>query len=181
MYIIKMSNDKSLLTTISQPIYQGENNSNTIDFFIPYIYENRELNSAVVRLDYILPNGVSGFKILEKDVDEYDNYTLYHLVITSDITYLIGRVKFWLTLLNNTNDMILKTSQNYFDVIESINVTYGISQIDEIEKQIQELNDKKADNISITKDQKIQLTSNSKQIGDYIQINEIINIDKNIE
>ena len=181
MYIIKMSNDKSLLTTISQPIYQGENNSNTIGFFIPYIYENRELNSAVVRLDYILPNGVSGFKILEKDVDEYDNYTLYHLVITSDITYLIGRVKFWLTLLNNTNDMILKTSQNYFDVIESINVTYGISQIDEIEKQIQELKDKKADNISITKDQKIQLTSNSKQIGDYIQINEIINLDKNIE
>lgn len=181
MYIIKMSNDKSLLTTISQPIYQGENNSNTIDFFIPYIYENRELNSAVVRLDYILPNGVSGFKILEKDVDEYDNYTLYHLVITSDVTYLIGRVKFWLTLLNNTNDMILKTSQNYFDVIESINVAYGISQIDEIEKQIQELKDKKADNISITKDYKIQLTSNSKQIGDYIQINEIINLDKNIE
>lgn len=178
MYIVKMSNDKSLLTTLSQPIYQGENNSNTIDFFIPTFYENRNLSPAIVRLDYILPNGVSGFKILNQDSDSYDNYLLYHFIITSDITMLVGRVKFWLTLLDNTNNMILKTSQNYFDVIESINITYGISQLDEIEKQIQELRDTKADSISISNNQVIQLKSNSQHIGEPIQINKVINLDE---
>ena len=173
-----MSNDKSLLTTLSQPIYQGENNSNTIDLFIPTFYENRNLSSAIVRLDYILPNGVSGFKILNQDSDSYDNYLLYHFIITSDITTLIGRVRFWLTLLDNTNNMILKTSQNYFDVIESINITYGISQLDEVEKQIQELRDTKADSISISNHQVIQLKSNSQYIGEPIQINKVINLDE---
>ena len=111
-----MCNDKTLLTTCSVPLYQGENNSDTVDFFIPKEYDNRNISDAVVRLDYILPNGISGYKVLEKDTDDYDNYSLYHLIIDNSLTAIMGRIRFWLTLLEGTNDIILKTSESYFDI-----------------------------------------------------------------
>lgn len=172
-----MSHDKTLVTTISKPIYQGENNCDTIDIFIPSEYEGRDLSQCFVRLDYILPNGVSGFRVLNPDESTYKDYTLYHLVVDTELTAMMGRVKFWLTLLNGSNEMILKTSQSSFDVHESINITYGYSNIDELIKQLQELKVQKADNITINNNQEIQLEAEGNLIGNKIQINDVINLD----
>ncbi len=120
-----MCKDKSLLVTKSKPIYQGETNGDIIDFFIPKEYNNNDISEVSVRLDYMLPNGASGYILLNKDEDDYDNFSLYHFTITTIFTHFVGRVIFWLTLMKNEESTILKTSQSYFDVIESIDVTYG--------------------------------------------------------
>ena len=173
-----MCNDKTLLTTCSVPLYQGENNSDTVDFFIPKEYDNRNISDAVVRLDYILPNGISGYKVLEKDTDDYDNYSLYHLIIDNSLTAIMGRIRFWLTLLEGTNDIILKTSESYFDIFERINITYGTSDVDQLMQMIQDIDAKKADNITIDNKQNIQLESNGELIGDSIGINKVVNLDE---
>ena len=173
-----MCNDKTLLTTCSVPLYQGENNSDTVDFFIPKEYDNRNISDAVVRLDYILPNGISGYKVLEKDTDDYDNYSLYHLIIDNSLTAIMGRIRFWLTLLEGTNDIILKTSESYFDIFERINITYGTSDVDQLMQMIQDIDAKKADNITIDNKQSIQLESNGELIGDSIGINRVVNLDE---
>lgn len=173
-----MCNDKTLLTTCSVPLYQGENNSDTVDFFIPKEYDNRNISDVVVRLDYILPNGISGYKVLEKDTDDYDNYSLYHLIIDNSLTAIMGRIRFWLTLLEGTNDIILKTSESYFDIFERINITYGTSDVDQLMQMIQDIDAKKADNITIDNKQNIQLESNGELIGDSIGINRVVNLDE---
>lgn len=181
MYTIKMCNDKSLLTIKHQPIYSGENNSNTIDFFIPKIYESRDLSEAIVQFDYILPNGVSGFCTLNKDEKgTYEDFNLYELIITSYLTFLTGRVRFWLTISNEADgDMIIKTSESYFDVIPSVNVTYGKEDIDRIQKEIQDLRATKADNITMDNNQNLSLLADGNPIGDKVPLNEIVNLDNN--
>lgn len=172
-----MCNDKTLLTTCSVPFYQGEDNADTVDFFIPKKYDNRDISNAIVRLDYILPNGISGYKVLEKDEDDYDNYSLYHLIIDKTLTSVIGRIRAWLTLSEGTDNIILKTSETYFDIFEKINVTYG-SDVDQLLQMIQDVDAKKADNITMDNQQNIQLESNGNKIGDTIGINRVISLDE---
>lgn len=172
-----MCNDKTLLTTCSVPFYQGEDNADTVDFFIPKKYDNRDISNAIVRLDYILPNGISGYKVLEKDEDDYDNYSLYHLIIDKTLTSVIGRIRAWLTLSEGTDNIILKTSETYFDIFERINVTYG-SDVDQLLQMIQDVDAKKADNITMDNQQNIQLESNGNKIGDTIGINRVISLDE---
>ena len=67
----------------------------------------------------------------------------------------------------------MRSSNSYFDILESIQVVnYGSV----IEKLVDKIN-AKADNITLSKDQKIQLTSDNKPIGDDIQINEVQDLD----
>lgn len=139
------------MVTKSKPIYQGENNGDVIDFFIPKEYNNNDISEALVRFDYMLPNGVTGYVLLNKDEDDYDNFSLYHFTITTIFTHFAGRVIFWLTLLKNEESVILKTSQSYFDVIESIDVTYGQNgegDIDERLNEIQNLQEETAKQIA---------------------------------
>ena len=64
-------------------------------------------------------------------------------------------------------------SNSYFDILESIQVVnYGSV----IEKLVDKIN-AKADSITLSKDQRIQLTSDNKPIGDDIQINEVQDLD----
>lgn len=172
-----MCNDKTLLTTCSVPFYQGEENADTVDFFIPKQYGNRDLSNAIVRLDFILPNGISHYKVLEKDSGEYDDYSLYHLIIDKTLTSVIGRIRAWLTLSEDTDNIILKTSETYFDIFERINVTYG-SDVDQLLQMIQDVDAKKADNITMDNQQNIQLESNGNKIGDTIGINRVISLDE---
>lgn len=178
MYTIKMCNDKTLLTTYSVPFYQGEENADTIDFFIPQIYNNRDISNALVRLDYILPNGISGYKILDKDSGSYGDYNLYHFIVDASFTSIMGRIRAWLTLLEGTNNIILKSSETYFDIFERINITGNVSDVDQLMQMIQDVDAKKADNIIIDNDQNIQLESNGELIGDSIGINRVISLDE---
>ena len=172
-----MCNDKTLLTTCSVPFYQGEENADTVDFFIPKQYGNRDLSNAVVRLDFILPNGISHYKVLEKDSGEYDDYNLYHLIVDKTLTSIMGRIRAWITLLEGTDNIILKTSETYFDIFERLDITYG-SDVDQLLQMIQDVDAKKADNITMDSQQTIQLESNGNKIGDTISINRVINLDE---
>lgn len=174
MYILRLCEDKTLLTTKSTPIYQGENETTTIDIFIPKFLNNRNMSNFNVRIEYMLPNGVTSYVQPTLDDDnDYDDYNLYHWIITNDITAMYGRLKFWLVFYTNDDVNVLRSSDSYFDILESIQVINYGSVIDKLVDKI----NSKADNITITKDQKIQLTSDDKLIGDYIQINEVQNLD----
>lgn len=175
MYILRLCEDKTLLTTKSTPIYQGEHETTTIDIFIPKVLNNQNMSNFNIRIEYMLPNGVTSY--LQPSLDEdndYDDYNLYHWVITNDITSLFGRLRFWLVLYTNEDVNVFRSSDSYFDILESIQVI-GYGSI--IDKLIDKINTK-ADNITITKDQKIQLTSDDEAIGDDIQINEVQNLDE---
>ena len=127
-----------------------------------------------IRIEYMLPNGVTSYVQPTLDDDnDYDDYNLYHWVITDDITVLYGRLKFWLVFYTNEDANVMRSSNSYFDILESIQVVnYGSV----IEKLVDKIN-AKADNITLSKDQKIQLTSDNKPIGDDIQINEVQDLD----
>lgn len=174
MYVLRLCEDKTLLTTKSTPIYQGENETTTIDIFIPKVLNNRNMSNFNIRIEYMLPNGVTSYVQPTLDDDnDYDDYNLYHWLITDDITVLYGRLRFWLVFYTNEDANVMRSSNSYFDILESIQVVnYGSV----IEKLVDKIN-AKADNITLSKDQKIQLTSDNKPIGDDIQINEVQDLD----
>lgn len=173
MYVLRLCDDKTLLTTKSTPIYQGENETTTIDIFISKIINNRNASNFNVRLEYMLPNGTTSYVQPTIDDDnDYDTYNLYHWIITNDITSLIGRVQFWLVLYTNDGN-VLRSSNSYFDVLESIQVVSAGSVLD---KLIEKINSK-ADNITINSNQQIQLSADGELIGDSIQINEVKDLD----
>lgn len=174
MYILRLCEDKTLLTTKSAPIYQGENETITIDIFVPKFLENRNMSEFNLRIEYMLPNGVASY--LQPDIDEdndYDDYILYHWIVANNVTSLSGRLKFWLVFYTTESINVLRSSESYFDILESIQVVNYGSIIDRLVDKI----NTKADNITITEDQQIQLTSKDKTIGDYIQINGVKDLD----
>lgn len=121
MYIIKMTNDKTLMTVESTPIYQGEVNSNIVDFILPLQYEDYYLSETNIHLEYILPNGISGYDDLIIDTSSYDNFLLCRYQIPTEMTKQSGQVKFWLSITNTAN-FILKSSISYFDIIPTTNI-----------------------------------------------------------
>lgn len=177
MYIVRLCEDKSLLTTKYTPIYQGEAGVTTIDFFIPKVIDNHEIGGWSNRVEYLLPNGVSNYTTLEQDEDDYDNYYLYHWTIPIELTRQSGRVRFWL-IFEKLPEFNFITSESYFDVLTTINVINSIYIDDTITEQINELKETKADNIKINEHQQINLTANNKDIGDTIQINSIKDLDQ---
>lgn len=176
MYTLRLSNDKSLIPVFTNSIYQFENNTTTIDIFIPYYLDNINLQEYELYIDYLLPNGHSGNLKLEKEESIYNNYDLYKYHINNFFTVYSGRVKFWVRLLKNNS--MLRSSESYFDVIPSIDVSMSQNKLQEIFDRLKALEDNKADNITIDNNN-IQLQANNQPIGDTIQINKLIDLDVN--
>lgn len=177
MYIVKLCNDKSLLTTKYTSIYQGETGVTTIDFFIPKLIDNHSLTELSCRIEYMLPNGISNYIVPEKDNGDYGNYFLLHWTIPIELTRQSGRVRFWM-IFEKLPEYNLVTSESYFDVEPTINIVNSISINDTITEEIDKLKKTKADSITINNRQEITLTSEGKLIGDTIQINKVKDLDE---
>lgn len=177
MYIIRLCEDKTLFTTKYTPIYQGETGVTTIDIFVPKVIDNMTVGGWANRIEYILPNGVSGFTIPEQDVEDYDNYFLFHWRIPIELTRQTGKVRFWM-IFDKLPDYNFVTSESSFTVLPTINVVDGYTIDDSITDQLNALRATKADSIKIDEHQNINLTANGQDIGDVIQINQIKNLDE---
>ena len=70
MYALKMDTGKELITTVRQSIYQGEKNADALVFLVPKTYDNIDISSCAVLLQYMLP-GSDVYTDLELEVTDY--------------------------------------------------------------------------------------------------------------
>lgn len=90
--VIKMNADKSLQITKTDVIYQGENNANSVVFFIPKNIGNISIENADVTVKYILPDNSEITRVMKVAESEYLNYIECTEPISSDLTVYSGIV-----------------------------------------------------------------------------------------
>lgn len=191
MYVIKMNDDKSLITTIKSSIYQGERNADTLSFLIPTTYEDKNIADCTLLLRYILPNGVGRSEELELDAVPYKNYYRYRLKVSTRLTDVSGSIELWVSAVDFNDNYILKSGTTHINILPTKKVSDYLSDesLDELDKmgarlsQLSAVVATKADNLAYDEDKRLlQLTSEGKGIGNSVDISsavtdEVIDVD----
>lgn len=128
MRIIKMNDDKSLVTTVRAPIYQNENNADTLKFLLPTSYENEDIANCTVLLMYQHSDNLESFEELGFVPELYKGYYQYTLKVDTKLTSIAGRVKIRLNIVNTEDDFVLKSGHTFIDIIsmnDSPNIDNG--------------------------------------------------------
>ena len=108
--VILLKGDKSLIQTKKISIFQRENLVDRMNFLIPFLYEDMDMEPFQVTLQYLdvggtvhaeklirLSDGQGGYEDYE-DVDGNKTHMIYRLDVTSKLTLLSGDITIKLTM-----------------------------------------------------------------------------------
>lgn len=178
MYAIKMSEDKSLVTTVQATIYQNEKNADTLVFLLPKFYEEENLADCTILLRYLLPDGIGKSEELEMSPIPYNKeYYRYNLKVNTRITAIPGIIELWLCAINLHDDVVLKTGTTTIEVtavkeIMDYLAPEDLNQLDKLTAKVKHLEAHKADDLAVNEEgNTIQLTSNGTPIGQSVELN----------
>lgn len=200
-YTILIQNDNTAIATEKQRIMQYSKLVDVLRFIVPKTYNGWDVVASSFVLQYKTPITHTLKLATLKIVDENykDNYYLYTLDIDTDITAEVGNVEFQASFKEISMDVdgnVISRNREISEFeINVIPVSKWFVAPDEAldtltqyylanQQQINALTDlagilsqKKADNINLNVfDGQIYLTSNGKQIGDPISLEELANI-----
>lgn len=174
MYVIKMEDDKSLVTTIKSTIYQGELNANRILFLLPNEWEEHLLTDYGVRMDYITPDGIGNSEMLCAEQDSYKGYLQFYTPVDCPMTDQAGTVELWLSILDRDGTVVIKTRSNYLFVEErkAVSDYYPTEKrelLDNLVADVEILKRTKADNLIYNAEESyLQLSAEGEAIGDKV-------------
>jgi len=175
LYVIKMDDDKTLVTTVPATIYCGESGADALMFLIPVSYGENSMADFTLLIHYILPDGTGCSEELLLDAIPYSTkYYKYHLVVDSHLTSKAGDIELWLTAVNAQDSVILKTSSTIVTIEKSKNVEDYLpsedrSQLAQLVIQVDELQRNKADGLAYDDtSRELRLTSNGELIGNHV-------------
>lgn len=191
MLYIKLDDDMSLVITVNEPIYRGDNLSKKITYLIPMTVGEVDMLTASVFLSYVRADGVADVVVLNRSEEVYkEEYYQYTVPINCKISKYPGEVCTWIQIYSGTpsNPVIAKTGECMLQVQDSKNMDdylcdhqmtalYQLTHtmntaIEEMNETIESAIETKADNIIFNQeDNTIQLISNGVPIGDKIVIN----------
>lgn len=178
MYAIKMSEDKSLATTVQATIYQNEKNADTLVFLLPKFYEEENLADCTILLRYLLPDGIGKSEELEMSPIPYNKeYYRYNLKVNTRITAIPGVIELWLCAINLHDDVVLKTGTTTIEVtavkeIMDYFAPEDLNQLDKLTAKVKHLEEHKADDLAVNEEgNTIQLTAKGTPIGQSVELN----------
>lgn len=189
MYTIIMDDNKQLVTTIKQVLYQRENLVDKIQILIPQYYQDIDLSDWIAVLKYVDQANIPHAETLTKDSDIYKNRIRFYLPVDTELTKYSGDITIRITLtkidMNSKTQYVLHTGEttitisplkDYYSFVPDESLEFVDQLIGNLEAKIEatekiaEIYDtKKADNITY-EDSRLQLTSNGQRIGDAITI-----------
>lgn len=185
MYI-KLDESMSLVVTVNEPIYRGDNLNRKIIYLVPVKVGDVDVLTAKVYLSYIRADGAADVVILERTAEKYkEAYFQYVLPVSCKLTKYPGEVCTWIQIYSGTpsNPTISKSGECMLYVQESKNMDEYLGdchmtalyqlhkQMDDsfasVDGAIDAIIAEKADNILFnSEDSTIQLTANGIPIGD---------------
>lgn len=172
MYAIKMTNDKTLVTTVRGVIYQNEKKADTLVFLIPQKYDDKDMADCTMLMRYVTPSGSGRSEEIEMDAEPYnDDYYRYRLKVTSRMTAEYGIVKLWLTAVGLDNQVVLETGEASIQVRERKDIDDYLSEkdlstLEKLDAKVTKMEMEKADDMVYDKEtRKLQLTAKGVKIG----------------
>ena len=193
MYTILITDANELVATKRERIMQRSKLVDTLHFLTDQLYKEQDMSLYTVSMEYHLPvSGKYRCEILTLSDELYENKLEYKLPIDTDLTAEKGEVEIQLTFLLSDLDeagrsiqRVRKTSPctltivpiaAWADVIPDSVLTPLDQRLIKQDAQIKALDEfnqflvkNKADNLVFT-DDKLQLTSQGKRIGDAVTI-----------
>ena len=191
MLYIKLDDDMSLVITVNEPIYRGDNLSQKITYLIPTVVGEIDMLTASVFLSYVRADGVADVVVLDRSETPYnESYFQYTFTINCKLSKYPGEVCTWIQIYSGTpsNPVIAKTGECMLQVQESKNMDdylcdhqmtalYQLTHtmntaIEDMNNTIENAIENKADNIIFNpEDSTIQLSANGVPVGDKIVVN----------
>lgn len=178
MIQIVLNQDKSLIITKNENIYQYEQKATQLEFYLPKIIDNIDIFECIVSLRLLYPSGNGESIIITNSVTDksYEDKICYFTYLPRNATLLPGIIEICLSIVSKDGKQILKTSTNQLYVLETIDSDDIISdddmdQLDWITAQISDIRATKADNIiSYVSENAIQLEAEGNPIGDKVTL-----------
>lgn len=114
MYTILLNDDKSLIATDPQTIYQNENAADSIRFLLPETLDDVSVSKSTIFVSYIRSDNRADVDRLDVLPELYNGYLECHLKMASRITQVPGKVCLFLQIYSGDPDRptILKTGEH---------------------------------------------------------------------
>lgn len=174
--IIKLCDDKSLLITRYERIYQGENRADIITFLVPQTYGEIVLGDCDARLNYIDANNNYHTTPLTKELELYNDYHMYRLSVTTLLTAVAGTLTLSVTFRDKSSKMVLKSGSISFtieergEIIDPTPPTPTEVQIQELMHRVSAIEYGQAANLSLEDRQLALENSSGEMIGDAVEL-----------
>ena len=126
MTYIKIDDNLDLITTVAEPIYQGDNFSKAVTFLVPEIVGELNPLHSLAYLIYIRADGHPDIVYLEREEEKYnEDYYQYIVPIPEFVTRYPGEIVLWLEFYSGkaSDPKVLKTGTNVMHVTEHISVS----------------------------------------------------------
>lgn len=196
MYTIVMDDQKNLIATVKMRLCQHEKLVDKLQFLLPQTYGDLDLTEFTVALKYVDNGNLAHIELLTRDEELYKERLRYVLPVNSALTVFAGDIDLRLTLtkidqahgtqyvLNTAPCTVhIDTIPDYYQFDPDTSLEIIDQMVGQLDSRIAELNAltevnniAKADNIIIDRDNKtLQLTSNSKPVGDAIELDDLGN------
>ena len=176
MYALKMESGKELITTVRQSVYQGEKNADALIFLVPKTYDNIDIASCTVLLQYMLP-GSDVYADLELTSTEHSaEYLAYSTSLEFPITAFSGTVWMRLQIKDADCHVVLVSGSAALAVLcRSIEKpdepTPDKDKLARLAEQVELLSMEKADSLAYdTTNRKLQLTANGAEVGQPVTV-----------
>lgn len=121
MTYIKIDENLNLVTTVAEPIFQGENLSKSVTFLVPKTVGDLSVESSLAYLVYIRADGHADIVYLQRKDEMYDDdYYQYVVPIPERVTRYAGEILLWLEFYSGqaSNPIIVKTGPDVMHVTE---------------------------------------------------------------
>ena len=131
MYTILLNDDKSLIATEPQTIYQNENAADSIRFLLPETLDEFSISKSTIFVSYIRSDNRADVDRLDVLPELYNGYLECHLKMASRITQVPGKVCLFLQIYSGDPDRptILKTGEHNLIVAAHNNMDHYIADI----------------------------------------------------
>ena len=140
MFYIKLEKDESLVVTVKESIFRGENLNQKIIYLIPTMIDDISVADSRVHLNYIRADGIPNVVQLEAlDVQYNEEYCQYTLPVDCKITSVAGSVCTWLHFTPNSSEQIVAKSGECDLIIQD---TKDIGDYDEDNTILPDLQDR---------------------------------------
>lgn len=184
MFYIKLESDMSLIITVREPIYRGDNLNQKIRYLLPLTIGEIDTQAAFVYLNYIRADGTPDVVRLDRLDEKYnESYYQYVFPVTCRLTRCPGQVCTWMQIYmgSPSNPMISKSGECILQIEDSKNMDdyfcdHQLTALYQLEKNIASDMDEvngavaaKADGLSYNKDtRELQLKSGEETVGEAV-------------
>lgn len=146
MFYIKLESDMSLVITVREPIYRGDNLNQKIRYLVPLTVGDIDMQTAFVYLSYIRADGAADVVCLERMEEKYnESYYQYILPVTCKLTKCAGQVCTWMQIYagSPSNPEISKSGECILQIEDSKNMDdyfcdHQVTAIYQMQKQMEE-------------------------------------------